>query len=275
MRVVFVLLLSGILAGCATAGSVSGEVEVRVFDVEGVEIVVVTNTEELPANADIVRFEATIIDAGSGPELCIGGVALSLPPQCSGPVLDGLSDHWWTDEAQGVRWGDRSVEVHWGSEPLDVIEDNPVDWPTWEDPARAVPDGCDQIEAWAPNSAVHDYARSIGDRNGGVYLLSNGELALQVTDDPIPHREALSDGVADACVISVPWSEGEYRTMSFNLQARLADAGFSAGGSAEAVNGRFDVYLPVVDEETAALIADLMTHPEAVRVTGLGSLLDR
>lgn len=51
----------------------------------------------------------TVLDDGDGAELCLGGVAESLPPQCGGPALvgwnwdehDGAYEEW-----NGVRWGD-------------------------------------------------------------------------------------------------------------------------------------------------------------------------
>jgi len=54
----------------------------------------------------------TVLDAGSGPELCLGGVAESYPPQCGGPKLVGFS---WDEragqfeQANGVRWGEFAV----------------------------------------------------------------------------------------------------------------------------------------------------------------------
>lgn len=51
---------------------------------------------------------ATVLDDGDGPELCLGGVMESLPPQCGGPKLLGWA---WAaqgahfEEAGGTRWG--------------------------------------------------------------------------------------------------------------------------------------------------------------------------
>ena len=59
------------------------------------------------------RYEAnaTVLDDGSGPALCLGGVAESLPPQCDGIRLDGWS--WDAVEgeqtASGVTWGEFHV----------------------------------------------------------------------------------------------------------------------------------------------------------------------
>ncbi len=95
-----------------------------------------------------------------------------------------------------------------------------------------------------------------------------------MTDDPEPHRRALEAAGAEACVIQVPWSEDEYRTMAFNLQDRLAPLLPMAGVGGEAVAGRFEVWLPVVDRATAELIAGEMTNAGAVRVVASAVVLD-
>lgn len=53
--------------------------------------------------------QATILQDPDGePELCVGGVAESLPPQCGGPVVVGLDweDVPWRETANGVTWAD-------------------------------------------------------------------------------------------------------------------------------------------------------------------------
>jgi hypothetical protein len=49
---------------------------------------------------------AMVLDDGSGPKLCLGGVMESYPPQCSGPPIDGWT---WPDQGtekrSGVTWG--------------------------------------------------------------------------------------------------------------------------------------------------------------------------
>jgi hypothetical protein len=54
-----------------------------------------------------------VIDSGSGPVVCAGGVAASLPPQCGGPALDGLV--WdavpWAETTQGQTWAGIYIEV--------------------------------------------------------------------------------------------------------------------------------------------------------------------
>ena len=132
---------SRVTATTTTAPVPSGERSHRTFDVGGVEVLVDTDLTALPEQASVVEFSMTVIDAGAGPELCVGGVAESLPPQCSGPVVDGLSLDGWSQEAGGVRWGDRTVAVSWP--PVDgqvrLLSDGPYAPRSGSSPSRPAP----------------------------------------------------------------------------------------------------------------------------------------
>lgn len=54
---------------------------------------------------------AVVLDSGGGPQLCVGAVAESYPPQCGGPRIIGWDwDAVTGDEAaSGVRWGEYEV----------------------------------------------------------------------------------------------------------------------------------------------------------------------
>ena len=61
---------------------------------------------------------ATVMDTGS-PELCLGAVAESYPPQCSGPAIAGWdwADHGQMLERQGeATWGSFAVSGQWDGE---------------------------------------------------------------------------------------------------------------------------------------------------------------
>ncbi|MBB6627084.1 hypothetical protein H5V45_07090 [Nocardioides sp. KIGAM211] len=68
-----------------------------------------------PAEGEVTTaYAVTVLDdaTGRGPELCLGGVLDSLPPQCGGPSLVGWD---WSEHegdyqsAAGVRWGEFEV----------------------------------------------------------------------------------------------------------------------------------------------------------------------
>lgn len=73
---------------------------------------------EVPAAPGQVRSRslATVMDAGDGAELCLGAVAESYPPQCSGPAIT----NWDWEEQRGMferqgdmRWGTFAVTGAW------------------------------------------------------------------------------------------------------------------------------------------------------------------
>lgn len=70
-------------------------------------------TKVPPASGSMrTRGAVTILDDGDGPELCLGGVMTSLPPQCGGPTVVNWA---WADhrgdfeDVSGVRWGEFAV----------------------------------------------------------------------------------------------------------------------------------------------------------------------
>lgn len=50
---------------------------------------------------------ATVLDDGDGPQLCLGGVAESMPPQCDGLPMEGWdwAEQQMHESAGGTRWG--------------------------------------------------------------------------------------------------------------------------------------------------------------------------
>lgn len=108
--------------------------------------------------AERYRVDAvTVLDAEDGPQLCLGGVAESLPPQCEGPDVVGWD---WADvndeeTAGGTTWGEYSVVGTWDGERLTVTE-RPA--PPVDPPKRDSPDLATPCEAPAGGWAVVDAA---------------------------------------------------------------------------------------------------------------------
>ena len=107
---------------------------------------------EVPAAPGDVRSRniVTVMDTGS-PELCLGPVAESWPPQCSGPAIAGWSwaDHTGTFESQqGIRWGSYAVAGTWDGEvftateaiPAALYDPMPQPEPTYPTPATEYSD---------------------------------------------------------------------------------------------------------------------------------------
>jgi hypothetical protein len=84
-----------------------------------------TSTTAAEAPTDLYEASATVLESPEhGPQLCLGGVEDSLPPQCGGPDLIGWD---WAqvdgeDSAGGSTWGDYHVVGTWDGESLTVTE---------------------------------------------------------------------------------------------------------------------------------------------------------
>ncbi|MDJ0665412.1 MAG: hypothetical protein QNJ75_12745 [Acidimicrobiia bacterium] len=248
---------------------------IRVFDVAGLEVVTPSLTTELPERATRVEFHTMVIDSGAGPMLCAGIVLDSLPPQCSGPVAIGLDMEGWSEEANGVRWGERSVIVTWPPADgfVELIDDSEHTPPRLELPTEDLPAECQGIDLGAGAGPLDDYARSLGDRNGDLYVANDGTLVLQVVGDPEPHREALAE-LGGACVVEVSRNAAEQRAIHEAIHPLLRDIPdlLDAYSSSTGPGGRVDVYLPVVDRTTAGAIAALVDDPTAIRIVGMAVL---
>src|SRR6478735_9416798 len=134
----------------------------------------------------------TVLDDGDGPEMCLGAVAASSPPQCSGPALAGFD---WGDagseEAGGVRWGSYALTGTFDGSTFTVGDAIPAalydttaapepeplaaacDEPTTTDTAKATPEDLDATLAAA--SALPSYA--------SAWLTGDDTVNVAVTDD--------------------------------------------------------------------------------------------
>lgn len=248
---------------------------IQVYDVDGVEVVTATHLEALPERAVNVEFTTTVVDSGDGPELCIGGSDASLPPQCAGPVVVGLDMTGWSEELNGVRWGVRTVVVTWppvGGVVELIAQSEPVLWES-DYPPGEVPAECVAAEIAAGAGPINNYARTIGESSGGLYLANDGTVVLQVVGDPAPHREALAE-FGGACVISVSRSATEQLSIQDAIVPRLAEVPQLAGiyAASPGPGGRLEVQVPVADRETTQAIARLVDDPTAIRVVGIGAV---
>lgn len=137
-----------------------------------------------PPDGDVVG-QGTVIDAAGLAELCLGPVAESYPPQCSGIPLDG----WTWDGVEGsetsddVRWGAYAVQGTYdgvsltvGAPPIMLALYDPMPVP---DPTGGKPGQGDEESLLAVQEELPD-------RLGDEYLSSsveNGYLWVDVVWD--------------------------------------------------------------------------------------------
>ena len=257
---------------------------VRTYDVDGIEVVVMTEVEELPQRAELIEYSTLLIDEGEGPMMCLGPYMTSYPPQCFGPVIEGLDISGWAEEANGIYFGPRTVVVTWPAvddriQLVSESEHEPLE-PVF---AVELPEHCADIDRFPSTKAIQDYSRSLGAQSGGLYVTDDGTLVLQVTDDPEPHREALSGDGREACVVQVSTTAAELLRIQDDLFAQITGADYASSrsvvlgvtiGNPGGAGGRIEISVLAADLDTVEAIAALVEDRTVLRIIGEGVLLD-
>lgn len=151
--------------------------------------------DAVPAASGPVRSRtlALVMDTGT-PELCLGPVAESWPPQCRGPVIAGWD---WRKTGRGmferqgdVRWGQFAVTGTWDGTALTVTDAIPAalydpmvpEEPTYPEPARDL-----------SQAELEDVSAHLGETLPGI--LSAGPVAGRVLADVLYDDGTLQDFV--------------------------------------------------------------------------------
>ena len=156
-----------------------------------------------------VQGLGTVLDSDGRPELCLGAVAESYPPQCSGPPILGWD---WAavdgeQTADEVIWGAYAVWGDWDGETFTVTREpvlaalydpmaTPLDPNPWDEglPAGPLP----EAEAIALQSQLPDVVPG---------LLSttpvNGRLVVQVMFDDGTLQQEFDDRYGDDAVVVI------------------------------------------------------------------------
>jgi hypothetical protein len=115
------VLAALVLAGAACGDDGSDDIA---RDPVASDVVATPPPAAVPSGPVSTAGLATVMDTGS-PELCLGPVAESYPPQCGGPALLDWdwADHDGTYDEQGdVRWGTYVVTGTWDGEAFTATD---------------------------------------------------------------------------------------------------------------------------------------------------------
>ena len=183
----------------------------------------------------------TVLDPGDGPQLCLGAVAESYPPQCGGPAV---ADFDWGDvgfeEASGVTWGSYALTGTYDGTTFtatDAIpaalydamaepQDDPLgaacDDPTTTDTSKATPEDMDATLAAA--SALDGYATA---------WLSGNTINVAVTGDAEAAEARLRQTWGGMlCVTTVEKTDADLNAINQELQGALGDQLLTSGSFA-------------------------------------------
>ncbi|MCW2738391.1 hypothetical protein [Nocardioides sp.] len=183
----------------------------------------------------------TVLDPGTGPQLCLGAVAESYPPQCGGPAVAGFD--WGevgAEEAGGVTWGQYALTGTFDGTTFTVTDAVPAalydpmaepetgglepacDDAAATDPARATPEDMDATLAAA--SALPTYATA---------WLTRGTISVAVTGDAeAAEAELRQTWGGPLCVTTVEKTDADLNTINQELQTALGEQLLTSGSSA-------------------------------------------
>ena len=155
-----------------------------------------------PPSGEVVG-QGTVMDVGGQVELCLGGVAESYPPQCSGiPMADWIwDDVEGSESAEAVRWGAYAVQGTWDGEvfsltrpPIMLALYDPMPFP---DPTEGRPGA-------ATEAQLLEIQDRLPDRLGDAYLSSsadNGYLWVDVVWDDGTWQAAADEEFGEGVVV--------------------------------------------------------------------------
>lgn len=158
-----------------------------------------------PASPGAVTVVTTVLQEGDGPpELCLGGLAESYPPQGGGPEVAGWD---WDavegeESAQGTTWGTYTVEGTWDGETFHLTETSPApaEPPASPDDPRLAPDNAGAAGAGSAADELHDEV--YGDLDALAGWVENGYVWVTVVyDDGSIQRYADDTYGADTVVV--------------------------------------------------------------------------
>ena len=126
MRKALLLAALALTAALSLAACGSGE-DATVSDPAPVDVPMPTSVPA-PEGAVRTRHLATVMDTGT-PELCLGPVAESYPPQCGGPEVRNWDwerhGHGMFDRQGATRWGTFALTGRWDGTSFEVTETVP------------------------------------------------------------------------------------------------------------------------------------------------------
>lgn len=150
-----------------------------------------------------VTAQGTVMEVGGEVELCLGAIAESYPPQCSGIPLQGWS---WdgvegSETASGVTWGAYAVQGTYDGETFTITQP-PIMLALYDPMPFPDPTGGKPGKGTASQlTTIHD---DVPDRFGDAYLMSypdNGWLWIDVVWDDGTWQDAADAEFGEGVIV--------------------------------------------------------------------------
>ncbi|NYE35560.1 hypothetical protein F4692_000664 [Nocardioides cavernae] len=182
----------------------------------------------------------TVLDNGSGPQMCLGAVAESYPPQCGGPELvDFDFGDVGAEESGGTTWGQYALTGTFDGEAFTVTDAIPAAlYDTMQEPAAGgLEPACDDAETTDPQNATpEDMDATLAAASAlpgyATAWLSKGTISVAVTEDPEGAEAELRRTWGGLlCVTTVEKTDADLNTVNQELQAALGDQLLTSGST--------------------------------------------
>ncbi|WP_232678927.1 hypothetical protein [Nocardioides sp. R-C-SC26] len=202
-------IATALLLGCLamTATACSGEdVDTVALDPAGSANADPQPPDGVPAAPGTVRSRnlATVMDTGT-PELCLGAIAESYPPQCGGPEItnwDWKRDGQQMFDRQGeIRWGTYAVTGTWDGEAFTVTETipGPLYDPMMVDPP-SLPEPTVDYSRAELRAMADDLGSTLPGAQGG-YADEEGHVLVDVVYDDGSIQAYVDEKYGDGVVV--------------------------------------------------------------------------
>lgn len=240
-----ILAAAAVLTVVGAATACSTEAEMKAVDTSGSGAAADASSGDVPRPVPEGEVRTSglvmVLDDGDGPEMCLGAVAESYPPQCGGPAL---VDFDWGDvgseQASGVQWGSYALTGTFDGETFTVTDAIPAalydtmaepeqeplaaacDEPTTTDTTKATPEDMDATLAAA--SVLPSYASA---------WLTGNTINVAVTEDPEgAEAELRRTWGGMLCVTTVERTDADLNEVNQELQTALGDQLLTSGSFA-------------------------------------------
>lgn len=213
----------------------------------------------------------TVLDDGSGPQMCLGAVARSYPPQCSGvPMTEFDWGQVGAEEAGGVKWGSYALTGTFDGTTFTATDAIPAalydaavtpepeplaaacDSPTSTDAALATPEAMDATTTAA--AALPGYA---------TQWLTGETLNVAVTEDVSGAEATLRETWGGPlCVTTAEYTEAQLNVIGEQLQAAVPTLVSSGSQMADSIQAQV-----VLDNGSIQAWADATYGPGLVTIS--------
>jgi hypothetical protein len=173
-----------LLSACAAQGGAAGSAR----DDNQPDDTPTAAAPRTPAASGQVTAVATVLQEGDGPpELCLGAIAESYPPQCGGPAITGWDwDAVEAESAHGTTWGMYEVKGSWDGETFALTEAAavPAERPAPPEDPRLDPGNAGAIGSEMSEPEAQELQNEVYDHLGGLLgWIENGYVWVTVPYD--------------------------------------------------------------------------------------------